>query len=145
MKSIHELARDGTRITNAIIAMGGYQSISGNYIRIDKNGDSEGNFTAFALKKSNFTYMSLISSKKFECNYYLQKVGDFRLSHLTQVNGSNGTVADDKMKELPEYISSDAIDWPNNHRPLDEPICGYNGFKCQGSQGRTEIAAGILG
>ena len=31
----------GRRITQTIIEMGGYQSISGNYIHIDKNGDSQ--------------------------------------------------------------------------------------------------------
>ena len=31
------------------------ESISGNYIRIDSNGDSEGNFTAYALKPHNYT------------------------------------------------------------------------------------------
>ena len=31
--SVHELARDGKRITQTIIKMGGYYSISGNYIR----------------------------------------------------------------------------------------------------------------
>ncbi len=41
----------GRAITDAIIRMGGYDSISGNYVRIDENGDSEGNFTAFALRR----------------------------------------------------------------------------------------------
>ena len=31
----------GRRITRTIIDMGGYNSISGNYIHIDKNGDSQ--------------------------------------------------------------------------------------------------------
>ena len=53
--TLGELARDGQRITKTIIAMGGYESISGNYIRIDSNGDSEGNFTAYALKPHNYT------------------------------------------------------------------------------------------
>ena len=33
MYRIGELARDGARITQTIIRMGGYHSISGNYIR----------------------------------------------------------------------------------------------------------------
>ena len=53
--TLGELARDGQRITKTIIAMGGYESISGNFIRIDSNGDSEGNFTAYALKPYNYT------------------------------------------------------------------------------------------
>ena len=31
--SIHELARNGALVRETIIKMGGYQSISGNYIR----------------------------------------------------------------------------------------------------------------
>ena len=57
--TLGELARDGQRITKTIIAMGGYESISGNFIRIDSNGDSEGNFTAYALKPYNYTKVYL--------------------------------------------------------------------------------------
>lgn len=65
----------GREITENIIRMGGYKSISGNYIRIDENGDSEGNFTAFALKPHNYTFISRISGDvKFSCSYYPVKV-----------------------------------------------------------------------
>lgn len=68
----------GRAITEAIIRMGGYQSISGNFIRIDENGDSEGNFTAYALKEHNYTYVSRISGAvKFSCNHYPVKVTMF--------------------------------------------------------------------
>ena len=97
--SVHDLARDGTQITDTIIEMGGYNSISGNYIRIDKNGDSEGNFTVFALKDYNYTYFSKFTNKiSFECNHYLAKVGDF---HVT-----NSTNKGDK-RILPEYAFFD--------------------------------------
>merc|ERR1719350_1158823 len=75
--NVAELARNGTRITNEIINMRGFQSISGNYIRIDNNGDSEGNFTAFALKSHNYTLVSKFSGKTFSCNSYLMPVGEF--------------------------------------------------------------------
>jgi len=55
--------------------MEGYKSISGNYIRIDSSGDSEGNFTAFAVKPHNYTFISRITKKvKFSCGYYPIKV-----------------------------------------------------------------------
>ena len=41
--------------------------------RIDKNGDSEGNFTAFALKDTNYTFTSKFSGKTFQCGHYLMK------------------------------------------------------------------------
>jgi hypothetical protein len=57
--------------------MQGYKSISGNYIRIDSSGDSEGNFTAFAVKPHNYTFVSRITKKvKFSCSYYPVKVNN---------------------------------------------------------------------
>ena len=51
----------GRRITQTIIDMGGYQSISGNYIHIDTNGDSQviKNF-ALCNKSSDFFTKILI-------------------------------------------------------------------------------------
>ena len=46
-ETISELARDGKRITRTIIGMGGYKSISGNYLRIDSNGNSEARFNEY--------------------------------------------------------------------------------------------------
>ena len=135
--SIHDLARNGSKITQTIIKMGGYNSISGNYIRIDRNGDSEGNFTAFALKDYNYTFVSKFSGKKFHCKHYLNKVGEF---HLASHHYNTG-----ERKALPEYVFNSRIDWPKGFKPLDEPLCGYDGEKCKSSQGRTEIAAGVLG
>ena len=79
MVNLDHLARDGREITNTIIKMGGYKSISGNYIKIDSNGYSEGNFTAFALKPHNYTYKSRSSQIKFSCSYYPDKVWKIQL------------------------------------------------------------------
>ena len=56
------LARDGRRITQTIIGMGGYQSVAGNFIRMDASGNPVGNFTAFAVKKQNYTSTSRFQS-----------------------------------------------------------------------------------
>ena len=72
--NIAQIARDGKAITQAIIGEGGYKSISGNDIVINANGDSEGNFTAFALKRHNYTYVSEQLGITFYCNYYPVKV-----------------------------------------------------------------------
>ena len=61
--------------------MEGYKSISGNFIRIDAKGDSEGNFTAFAVKPHNYTYITRISKNKFSCGIYPVKVS-FQMSVL---------------------------------------------------------------
>ena len=140
-KTISELARDGTRITQTIIAMGGYESISGNYIRIDSSGDSEGNFTAYALKPYNYSKMSKFPPyANFTCGHYLLPVGEFHWDK-DHYNRSSSMIG----KELPEYSFNKRIDWPKGFKPLDEPVCGYQEEKCQGGKGMTEIAAGILG
>ena len=46
--------------------------------RIDKNGDSEGNFTAFALKEFNYTFVSKERpNKKFQRKTGAEKSGNF--------------------------------------------------------------------
>ena len=65
-------------------------------------------------------------------------MGDFHVNH-TGHGLSSGE------EELPEYVSSLPIDWLAGKVPVDMPFCGYDGRECQGRQGRTEIAAGVLG
>jgi hypothetical protein len=54
------------------------QKICYSLNRIDRNGDSQGNFTTFALKEFNYTFVSRFSNKKFSCPFYLTKVGEFQ-------------------------------------------------------------------
>ena len=138
------LARDGRRITKTIIGMGGYQSVSGNYIRIDSSGDSEGNFTAYALKKHDFTQISKFTGRTFTCSHYLMPVGEFHW-HQDHFNSSSNQSVLGGTKALPEYSFNKRIDWPKGFKPLDEPVCGYQEEKCQGGKGMTEITAGVLG
>jgi hypothetical protein len=70
---IAQLARNGSGITETIIKMGRYESISGSFIKIDKNGDSEGNFTAYALKPHKYNFRN-----GFTCHHYPVQVGEFR-------------------------------------------------------------------
>jgi hypothetical protein len=44
-----------------------------------------------------------------------------------------------------EYQLQAAIEWPGRYKPVDEPLCGYDGNKCPRPKGSTEIAAGVLG
>ena len=116
--------------------MGGYESISGHNIRIDSNGDSVGSFTAYALKPFNY------SKAKFTCSYYLRPVGQF---HWDNYNGSSSMIG----KELPELKLTNKIDWLNGFKPLDEPVCGFNGDMCPKSKVVSLtgfiLATGILG
>ena len=142
--SISALARNGSRITQTIIDMGGYQSISGNYIRIDSNGDSEGNFTAFALKAHNISKESERYGKTFSCSSYMMPVGEFQTA-LNHGNHSKENQTAKQPKDLPTYVSVNKIDWPGKFRPLAEPECGYYGEKCQVGKKVTKISVSVLG
>ena len=65
---IGKLARNGKLITQTIIKMGKYESISGSVVKINKNGDSEGNFTAYALKPHDYLYDK--PGSHFTCGRY---------------------------------------------------------------------------
>jgi len=87
---IAKLARNGSGITETIIKMGRYESISGSFIKIDKNGDSEGNFTAYALKPHHYEYPEgcLNSSSElscFTCHHYPVQVGEFRGQNISNM------------------------------------------------------------
>ena len=142
--NIAELARNGTRITQTIINMRGFQSISGSYIRIDANGDSEGNFTAFALKSHDYTLQSLFTGQKFHCDNYLMPVGEFHIPHDHFNMSVAQTPSGEITKPLPEYAILKKIDWPKGFKPLDMPVCGYEEEKCQGGEGVTKMAAIVL-
>ena len=166
------LARNGRRITQTIINMGGYQSISGNYIHIDKNGDSQGNYTAFAFKPYNqdgkkdpkcegrtgyVRYGKWGSNKGkilFSCQNFIAKVGEFHEDN--EVPNVNETEMKDQIsgshdmdktffENIPKFVVTDTIDWPGSNKPVDEPHCGYAGEKCATQQGKTEYAAAVLG
>ena len=61
------------------------------------------------------------------------QIGEFH----SKRNSKNGTIIN--------YSPKVNIDWPGNHKPVDEPHCGFDGGRCPRTKGRTEIAAGILG
>lgn len=46
--------------------------VSGSTIQLDKNGDSEGNYSVLALKEEPFT------EGNFSCNYQMKPVGQFQ-------------------------------------------------------------------
>lgn len=44
-------------------------------IKLDKNGDSEGNFSVLAYKEADLLYLG--GSNNFSCSFYLAPVGQF--------------------------------------------------------------------
>ncbi|XP_058808902.1 receptor-type guanylate cyclase Gyc76C-like isoform X2 [Phymastichus coffea] len=119
---VQEIASNGTLIIETIIRNHTYQSISGATIKLDKNGDSEGNFSVLALKKEP------LQNQNFSCNFQMKPVGQFQQGeHLT-------------------YRPSEAVDWPGKNKPEAEPGCGFLNEHCpkDDTHVRSIVAAAIL-
>lgn len=71
-RTLDEIVRNGTQIIDTIIKNHTYQSVSGATIKLDKFGDSEGNFSVLALKKDYFRM------DNFSCDYQMKPVGQFQ-------------------------------------------------------------------
>ncbi|XP_029172413.1 receptor-type guanylate cyclase Gyc76C-like [Nylanderia fulva] len=106
-QSVEELAKNGTLIVETIIKNRTYQSVSGATIKLDKYGDSEGNFSVLALKKNPF------DRHNFSCDYQMLPVGQF----LQQ--GENLV-----------YKPWGAMEWPSKTKPEAEPGCGFLNEHC---------------
>ncbi|XP_055706306.1 receptor-type guanylate cyclase Gyc76C-like isoform X2 [Phlebotomus papatasi] len=123
---IHEIASNGTKIIETIINNKTYKSITGATIKIDGNGDSEGNFSVLALKPFHFV------EENFSCDYHMMPVAYFQQG-----------------EDFPEYKIINAsvkIDWPGDDRPFDEPSCGFMNELCPRDDTHitSMVVAGIL-
>ncbi|GFR93323.1 guanylate cyclase [Elysia marginata] len=115
---------DGKTIVSKIFGIT-YQSIQGYLVKIDENGDAEGNYSVLALQPNTYQGDPL--------EYLMLPVAHFRLNQ----NGS-----------LPIYHMHEGVTirWLNGNPPLDEPLCGYRGQKCIKPESHMkEIVAGIFG
>lgn len=56
------------------------EGVSGQTIKLDKHGDSEGNFSVLALKKEHFHFVASLNSLpvNFSCEYQMKPVGLFQ-------------------------------------------------------------------
>jgi hypothetical protein len=71
---IDQIASNGTKIVETIIKMKTYKSITGATMKLDDNGDSEGNFSVLAFQQ--------VTNNKhvygnFACSYQMRPVGQF--------------------------------------------------------------------
>ncbi|VEN37483.1 unnamed protein product [Callosobruchus maculatus] len=130
-KVIIDVASNGTKIIETIIKINGtYKSITGAMMKIDKNGDSEGNFSVIA-----FTHpREKVVHDNFTCSFQMRPVVQFK-SEL-----------DDDDSTLPSYSPNKYIYWPNGVRPKDEPSCGFDNELCPkaDTQLNSVVAAGVL-
>lgn len=122
---IEEVASNGTKIIETIINRGSYKSITGTTIKLDRNGDSEGNFSVYSFTRN------LQKENSSECGYHLRFVGQFQ-------HQPNST--------FPEFKPFIRLLWFNGKKPEDEPSCGFNNENCpkDGSEKGSVIAATVL-
>ncbi|KAL1132356.1 hypothetical protein AAG570_010312 [Ranatra chinensis] len=116
---VERVASNGTKIIETIINYKSFQSVAGVNIKLDHNGDSEGNFSVLALKEVPPWSKN---SSNFTCKYKLVPVGKFYLAD---------------QKDLPVDLQPD---WPGKTKPDAEPSCGYNNELCrEGTYGPTVV------
>ncbi|XP_044586198.1 receptor-type guanylate cyclase Gyc76C-like isoform X1 [Cotesia glomerata] len=129
-REIDEIVSNGTLIIQTIIRRHTYQSVSGQTIKLDYQGDSEGNFSVLALKKEHFHFIDALNSLpvNFTCDYQMKPVGLFQQG------------------EALVYRPSESMEWPGKNKPEAEPGCGFLNEHCpkDDTHGHSIIAAAIL-
>lgn len=130
---IIEIAANGTKIIETIISLNQtYKSITGAVIKLDKNGDSEGNFSVLAFKQAQ-PQLYRGGSNNFSCYFHMAPVGQFYQMGESQ---------------YPQYKinPNTQIVWAGGDKPSDEPSCGFDNKLCQktNTHRNSIIAAAIL-
>jgi hypothetical protein len=94
-----------------------FEGMQGFDMRIDENGDAEGNYTLLALQAVD-PVLNNSHPDYYPLNEALNISADFLAAH------SNPT-------DLPELRFLHNIRWPTGRPPRDEPECGFDGAKCR--------------
>ncbi|CAI5441250.1 unnamed protein product [Caenorhabditis angaria] len=118
---------DGSAIIKKIVGKN-YRSIQGFDMVIDEKGNSKGNFTVLSWQNV------VPITNKSDTKYY-------PLTHALDVSATFLA----NQSSLPILFMKKNITWKNNEIPLDEPICGFNGEKCENTNSLTPITMSILG
>ncbi|XP_022917682.1 receptor-type guanylate cyclase Gyc76C-like [Onthophagus taurus] len=131
-EKIDEIGKDGMKIIKKVISFESYPSISGVTVRIDNNGDSEGNFSLLALTELFDDDISL--SRTLNCSWQMRPVAIFK-------GNANG---------IPQYqlTKTKPILWLKGKVPPHEPSCGFNNELCakKSDSFKTSIvSAAVLG
>ncbi|XP_049824227.1 receptor-type guanylate cyclase Gyc76C-like isoform X2 [Aethina tumida] len=133
---IDKVANNGTKIIETIININKtYQSVIGTTMKLDRNGDSEGNFSVLAFTNEEIHTQTRVAHNTFSCSFQLKPVGQF----------FQNTASD----AFPTYRINlnTTIEWPGKDKPNDEPSCGFNNELCPkpNTHLNSIIAAGVLG
>lgn len=105
----------------------------GYMVFMDENGDAEGNYTLIARKK--------INENTTEDVYTVAAIGVFQMagnhSHIpvSKLSSQNKVKhIDCKFLLILKRVELwGEVEWVNNKRPSDEPLCGFLGEKCNGN------------
>ncbi|MFH4974134.1 hypothetical protein AB6A40_000843 [Gnathostoma spinigerum] len=117
IKPGYDPTKDGERIVSKIFGRV-YRSIQGFDMRINSNGDAQGNYT-------------LLSHQEVEP---VLDVSDPNYYPLSSALGIAADFVHDKLDDLPLLRFQRSIRWPTGEPPKDEPICGFRNEKCQKSR-----------
>lgn len=131
---LRNVASNGTLIIE-MMKNNTYESITGASIKMDNNGDSEGNFSVAALKPFPYVYNAKLHN--FTCNYLMRPVSGFQ-------QGENPEYKPDCPSFFKHESDSDSdchIDWPGGRKPDDEPSCGFKHERCQSDSQETSVIA----
>ncbi|XP_063921313.1 receptor-type guanylate cyclase Gyc76C-like isoform X1 [Zophobas morio] len=124
---IDQIASNGTQIVETLINRT-YTSITGATMKLDKNGDSEGNFSVLALQRVSNHHVH----GNFSCAFQMRPVGQFFY----------------QSEDFPEYkiYTNTQIVWAGSDKPNDEPSCGFLNELCPkpNTHLNSIIAAGVL-
>lgn len=126
VEAIEAIDTNGTKIIETIKNRKNYTSIADTLIKIDENGDSEGNFTVLAAKERTKEEAS-----NFSCRYVMRPIAHFLYG-----------------VDFPEFrflAANEQIDWLKGSAPLDRPSCGFDGEECKADSTSEEMIALILG
>uniref|UniRef100_A0A1I8BF62 Guanylate cyclase n=1 Tax=Meloidogyne hapla TaxID=6305 RepID=A0A1I8BF62_MELHA len=113
ISKVDESIENGREIITRILGMQGFD------MRIDENGDAEGNYTLLALQEVE-PVLNGNNPDYYPLKEALTITADF-MAHPNPIN-------------LPQLRFRRHIRWPNGKPPLDEPECGFDGEKCKGDK-----------
>lgn len=118
--------RNGREIMRIFRERKEYTSVTGTIMRIDENGDAEGNYTVLSRQPTPENLQLKKKKDQEPPPHCMLPVGRFYTEYI------NGT------SQLRFKLDKE-IHWVNRDKPpADEPPCGFDGSACKGSPDRTK-------
>ncbi|KAI1715408.1 receptor family ligand binding region domain-containing protein [Ditylenchus destructor] len=125
-RALHELMMETNSTAEAAISSG---SMQGFDMRIDENGDAQGNYTLLSLQ-----HVEPVLNKS-DPDYYPLDMA---------LTVSADFIADNDASALPQLRFQGDISWPSGKIPLDEPECGFFNELCNEDNTKYSIVIGSI-